>query len=51
MSDETRPTPEESLSERLTTAFLLAAMVVGGGFATIALAIGASDLLTRYGGL
>ncbi|MBB3933966.1 hypothetical protein [Aureimonas phyllosphaerae] len=51
MTDETRTTPEESPRDRLTTAFLLTAMVVGGGFATIALAIGAWDLLQRYGGL
>ncbi|WP_156421049.1 hypothetical protein [Aureimonas sp. AU22] len=41
----------ESPRDRRTTAMLLTAVVVGGGFATIALLKGAFDLLRRYGGL
>lgn len=41
----------ESRRDRITTTLLLTAMVVGGGFATIALLKGAWDLIQRYGGL
>ncbi|WP_168990482.1 hypothetical protein [Aureimonas flava] len=41
----------ESPRDRRTTLLLLTAVVAGGGFATIALAKGAWDLVQRYGGL
>ncbi|WP_279481017.1 hypothetical protein [Aureimonas sp. SK2] len=49
MTDQQQNQPTESPRDRRTTLLLLTAVVVGGGFATIALAIGAWDLLQRYG--
>lgn len=51
MADRKQDKASESPRDRRTTLMLLTAVVVGGGFATIALLKGVWDLLQRYGGL